>query len=185
MVSTQKRSGPSLGFRFFLLSALTLFGSCLAPLTSYAQDDPDPIPPPSQVISREERERLDSRSGAKDRTKLALELLNSHLAASEQMRGSENFEGAYRELGTVHGLLDNAINYLIDANRRGYKVLDEFKRMDIGLRALLPRIESLRRDLPLIYDAYVRALLQHVRDARAKAVEPFFDDSIVTDHPAL
>jgi hypothetical protein len=75
------------------------------------------------------------------------------------------------------------MNYLIDTDRRGGKVLDDFRRFEIGLRGFLPRIESIRRDLPIIYDDYLRALLKHVRDARSKAVEPFFDDSIVKTGP--
>ena len=166
-----------------ILTAIAFLTVWLTPVTASAQDDPDSIPPPSQMISRDERQRLESRSSIKERTKLALELMNSHLSSAEQFRGSENFESAYRELGIVHGVLDNAMNYLIDANKRGIKVLDDLKRMEMGIRGFLPRIESIRRDLPIVYDAYIRALLQHVRDARAKAIEPFFDDSIVQEHP--
>jgi hypothetical protein len=169
----------AIGYGFIFLTCLAVWS-----IPVYSQDDPDsPAPPPSQVVSRDEIQRLDSRSGPKDRTKLALELINNHLTTAEQAREAENFEGAYRELGAVHGLLDNAVNYLIDINRGGRKALDEFKRLEIGLRGFLPRIESIRRDMPITYDEYLRALLKHVRDARAKAVEPFFDDSIVRDRP--
>lgn len=159
------------------LSYFAVFAICLfAAVPSQAQDEF--APPPSQAVSRDDLQRLSAAPGRKERTKLAIEIINTHLTAAEQFRENENFESAYRELGLVHGLVDRAIGYLRDEDRRDNKVLDDFKRLEIGLRGFLPRIESIRREMPLRYDEYLRALLKHVRDARSKATEPFFDDSI-------
>jgi hypothetical protein len=49
----------------------------------------------------------------------------------------------------------------------------------MGLRQFRPRLELIRRDIPVKYEAYVRNLIIYLREARAKAVEPFFSDTIV------
>ncbi|MEK7855704.1 MAG: hypothetical protein AAB288_06415, partial [Acidobacteriota bacterium] len=59
------------------------------------------------------------------------------------------------------------------------KVLNNFKRLEIGLRQFRPRLELIRRGIPSEYEPYLRSLIQYVRDARAKAVEPLFGDSVV------
>jgi hypothetical protein len=146
-----------------------------------AQDDPpDLAPPPVKVVSREEMTRLNAEGGdIKDRTKLVLELMNVRLTSAERLRAGEDFDGVFRELGYFHGLMDNGIDFLQKHNNGTGKILDNFKRLEIGLRAFMPRLEMVRRELPLRYEDYVRKLIKFVRDARTKATEPLFSDKIV------
>ena len=58
-------------------------------------------------------------------------------------------------------------------------MLNNFKRFEIGSANIAPRLELIRRDLPLKYEFYVRSLAVYLRNARAKAVEPLFSDTIV------
>ena len=163
-----------------------VFSLCLCLLTLLATfaeasaqgDDTAAAPPPSRAVSKDDRLKLDAKVSPKDRTKLALEMMDTHLTAAEKLNSEKNFRPAYGELGVFHGLLGDLTGYLDRTDRRGKKVLDEFKRMEIALRRFGPRIEGIRRDLPFEFDEYVKDLLQDVRDARSKAVEHFFDNSV-------
>ena len=47
------------------------------------------------------------------------------------------------------------------------------------LRGFAPRLGLLRREIPAEYDYYVRVLIKYLRDARSKAIEPLFGDTVV------
>ncbi len=81
-----------------------------------------------------------------------------------------------------HGLLDNTLDFLGKQDSNKGKVLDNYKRLEIGLRGFAPRLETIRRDLPLRYEDYVHKLLKYVRDSRSRAVEPMFGSSVVPGH---
>ena len=167
---------PRGGF-YFLLFTLCLF---LLPQAARAQDDPlDLAPPPLKMMSRDERSRLDAETDVKDRTKLVLLLMESRLVAAEKLNGDKDFDGMFRELGGFHGLMENSLEYLLKRDISKGKTLDNFKRVEIGLRGFSPRLEAIRRELPLRYEDYVRRLLKYVRDARTKATEPLFADTVV------
>lgn len=159
------------------------FAFCLFPFAfaASAQDDPpDTAPPPIKIVSKEERDRLDTKSDIKDRTKLAIEMMNARVANAEKLAGMRNFEGMYVELGYFHGLMDDTLEFLNKRDNGSGKVLDNFKRLEIALRALAPKIETMRRELPLKYDPYVRRLMGYLRQARAKATDSQFGDSVLT-----
>jgi|CXWL01.1.fsa_nt_gi hypothetical protein len=157
---------------FFILH----FAFCIS---GFAQDD-EVAPPPLKVFSKEERSRLDAKSDLKDRTKLALELMDLRLDAAEKFAAGQEFEPMFRELGSFHALMDESLEFLghRDTGSNG-KVLDNFKRLEIGLRGFSPRIETIRRELPIRYDDYVRKLMKYVRDARTRAVDPLFGETVI------
>lgn len=177
---TAKRARLLPAYSVFCFLLLTFHFSLFT--TVSAQDDPPEIaPPPLKIVSKAERSRLDAKiAELKDRTKLSLELMDLRLDAAEKFAGGQQFEAMFAELGSFQALMDDSLDYL---NRRhtgsDKKVLDNFKRIEIGLRAFTPRIETIRRELPLRYDDYVRKLMKFVRDARTKATEPLFSDSVV------
>ena len=172
-------------FSFLLLPSvaafcLFTFYFLLLPLSAPAQDDPqDLAPPPLKIISKDELTRLGAKTDLKDRTKLSLELLNARLFTAEKLTSAQDFDGMFRELGVFHGLMDDALDFLNKRDNGGGKVLDNFKRLEIGLRGMAPRIEIIRRELPLRYDTYVRKLMGYLRAARTKATETFFGDTVV------
>ena len=61
----------------------------------------------------------------------------------------------------------------------GGKVSNNYKRFEMGLRQFRPRLELIRRSIPVMYEPYVRNLITYLREARAKAVEPLFSDTVV------
>ena len=160
---------------FVLLS--TLYSLLSTPVS--AQDDPDLAPPPLRTVTKNELSKLGSTDDIKARTKLALDMMTAHILAAEQLNGNADFDGMFRELGGFQGLLDNSLDYLKIHDNNSNKILDNFKRLEIGIRAFSPRLEAIRRDLPTRYEDYVRTLLIYVRDARSRAMEPMFSDTVV------
>lgn len=140
---------------------------------------PDTAPPPLRLVSKAELARLEAAKGVKERTKYALELMDARLTKAEELIKSDGLDGMYAELGGFHGLMDNTLDFLDESDRDSRKVLSNYKRFEIGLRKFRPRLELIRREIPLRYEPYVRNLIGYVRDARAKAVEPLFGDTVL------
>ncbi len=168
-----------------------VFLSCLAATaaqTALAQDA-DKVGsalPPLKFMSVGERKQLDAESDIKDRTRLALDLMDTRLTNAEAKFAEADYEQMYKELGSFNALMDDMLQFLdrqLRRVRRG-KVLDSYKRFEIGLRRLAPRIQLLRRELPIKYDPYVKDLVRYVRDAREQAVEPFFGNQFANANEA-
>lgn len=162
-------------FFYFLLS---LFVFCFTDAS--AQEEPkDSAPPPLKILFKEEKTQLEGEENIKKRTKLALELMEARLKKAEELNSQNSYNAMFTELGGFHALMDNTLNFLNRNDNGGGKVLNNYKRMELSLRSFIARLEVIRRELPLKYEFYVRGLIKKVRDARTKAVEPLFDDSVV------
>jgi len=157
----------------FILSLLFVSGTC-------AQDDP--APPPIKMLSKTERQQLKDEVKPKDHTNLALGLMEARLRSAEKFSADENYSLMYAELGGFEALMDNALNFLLKAPQGEGKQLDNLKRLEIGLRKFVPRLETIRRDVPLNFDPYLRTVILDISNAREKAMQPFFSDSVVSDH---
>lgn len=139
----------------------------------------DVAPPPVRIMSKGERDQLASRTEVKERTKLALELMNARLTRAEGFTAKSEYPEMYKELGGFHALMDDTLDFLLDSGKTRDSVLNNFKRFELGLRSFAPRLGLIRRELPSEYDPYVKSLIKYLRDARSKAVEPLFGDSVV------
>jgi hypothetical protein len=146
-----------------------------------AQDivDDEIAPPPLKIMSQAEKDKLAGENDVKRRTKLALELMDARMIQAEKLDAAENHDQMFVELGGFHALMDNMLEFLNKSDRDSRQVLHNFKRFEIGLRGFTPRLEMIRRDLPIRYELYVRNLIKNLRAARAKAIEPLFDDTVV------
>lgn len=178
-----------LAARDFSVRALhRLLGYCVVLLCLFAvlpaagraqEAAPGDTPPPPKVISKEEKARLEAQSDLKKRTKLALELMDARMTAAEQFHNKVELDAMFVELGAFHALVDYTLDFLNKVDKESGKALNNFKRFEIGLRTFAPRLEIIRRDIPLKYEFYVRSLAKYLRNARAQAVEPLFSDSVV------
>ncbi len=169
-----------LGFGYFAFCfSLFAFNFLLSSAALAQSDVRELAPPPLKIISKNEILRLNEKSKIKDRTKLSLELMKDRLAAAEKLTATADFDGMFRELGVFHGIMDDAVAFLDKRESDSGKVLDNFKRLEIGLRAFGPRIAVIHRELPLKYEHYVRKLMAYLRDARTTATESLFDDTVV------
>ena len=170
--------------------AFFAFTICLAAVVTAqppAQDDdvefdPDAAPPPVRTMNHTERTQLDGQQGLKERTKLALALMSTRLSRAEELNAKSEFSAMYNELGGFHALMDDTLEFLETAPRKE-KTLDNLKRFEMTLRGFAPRLALIRREAPQEYDHYVRVLLRYLRDARSKAIEPLFGNSVVPNRP--
>lgn len=166
--------------RQIYLVLMLAFLVCLCTSGAEAQPIPnDTAPPPLKFVPKEEAARLEAITDIKKRTQTALELMSARLKQAETLMAQEQLDEMYKELGGFHGLMDNTLAFLDKMDNSGGRVLNNYKRFEIGLRQFRPRLELIRRDIPLRYEPYLRNLILYLRDARAKAVEPLFSDSVV------
>ena len=163
------------------LVILLLVSNCFLSAAS-AQDDDKPkdlVPPPLSIVSKGEKEQLDAQNDVKKRTELAIELMNARLLKATEFSSKNQYKESLDELGGFQALLRNAFNFLKRNDKGSKKVLNNFKRFEINLRGFIPKLEIIRRDMPLKYGYHVQTLMKFVRDARADAVEPLFDDTVL------
>ena len=149
---------------------------------SFAQENQKEVPPPLKLISRDEKSALEGQSDVKKRTVLTLDFMESRLVKAETFKTKEEYRQMFDELGGFHALMDNTLNFLNKNNPNSGKVLNNYKRIELSLRKNINRLELIRRDLPLEYEPYLRRLIKFVREARTKAVEPLFGETVLTDN---
>ncbi|MCY7375227.1 MAG: hypothetical protein LH472_04560 [Pyrinomonadaceae bacterium] len=147
-----------------------------------AQNPQEEVPPPLKLLSKEEKSALEAQTDVKKRTILTLELMEARLVKAETGKTKEEFREMFNELGGFHALMDNTLNFLNRNNANSGKVLNNFKRIELSLRKYINRLELIRRDLPLEYEPYVRRLVKYVREARTKAVEPLFGETVLPNN---
>jgi len=146
-----------------------------------AQDQDESAPPPIKLLSKTERTQLAEKHETKDRTFLTLQLMETRLHSAEKFRTDENYSLMYAELGGFHALMDDGLKFLLLNSGEGRK-LGTLKKFEITLRGFVPRLEALRRDLPLNFDPYIKQLILDVGDAREKAMQPFFSDTVISNN---
>lgn len=157
--------------RSVVLIALILLPAAIAFPQQSIDDD---IPPPMRVISKDERDKLSTVSGEKARVKLALELMDTRIKLAEDALAKTDFNRVHRELGGFHFLMDDALRHLVRNDTGNSASGNNFKRFEITLRTFSPRIELLRREVPINYEPYILIVLKRLREVRTRAVEPLF-----------
>lgn len=167
------------GSVFRLAAIVVLFGFSAGVALTQQPDVDESYPPPPKVIPEDERTLLESIDEVKKRTKLALELMDARMIKAEQLHDRQELDAMFLELGVFHALIDHTFEFLNSSDKDSGKVLNNFKRLEIGLRRFTPRLEVIRRDLPPRYEFYPRALVRYIRDARSRAIEPLFGNSVV------
>jgi hypothetical protein len=164
-----------------IVAAFFLFMAGPAVVFSQGVIEDNLAPPPLKILSAEEKSKLNGEGEIKRRTKLALELMEARLKKAESFHSSENYDEMFTQLGAFHGLMDNMLEFLNKSDKDNSKVLYNFKRLEIGLRGFTPRLQVIHQDVPTRYEQYVRSLIKNVRSARARAIEPLFDDTVLPD----
>ncbi|MGD9562596.1 MAG: hypothetical protein AB7F88_10875 [Pyrinomonadaceae bacterium] len=164
---------------YSMFAAVSLL--CLSQVSIRAQQpvSDNIAPPPLMTVSKEELTQLTAETSVKKRTRTALELMSARLDKAEALLAEERFDDMYEVLGGFHGLMDNTLTFLNESDNDSNKILNNYKRFEIGLRKFRPRLELIRRELPVRYEPYLRHLIHYLRDARTKAVESLFSDSVV------
>lgn len=161
------------------VSILAIIVGVFAGAASAQQDVDDTYPPPPKVMSDQEKSQLEAADSVKKRTKLALEMMDARMTKAEAFHDSKKLDAMFVELGAFHALIDHTFAYLDKSDNDSNKVLNNFKRLEIGLRRFMPRLEVIRRDLPVRYEFYPRLLVRYIRETRSRAIEPLFSDTVV------
>jgi hypothetical protein len=162
---------------------LLITANCsLMTVAAQENEQKDTAPPPLKILSKEEARQLSAETDIKKRTKLALVLMELRLKKAEELNAQQQFTEMYEELGGFHALVDRSLEFLDRNDDGGGKVLNNFKRLEMSLRAFLPRLEVIRRDLPEKYEFYVRELGKSIRSARSRAIDPLFSETVVKDN---
>lgn len=177
--SSQTASAPDLRRHVLLVLLALILTTCFAPALLAQEDDTDAAPPPIKAVPKPEKDELAAEPSLKDRTKVSLEFMDGHIAAAEKLSDQHDANGAFKQLGMFEALMDDSVGYLVQKDPNSNKTLDALRKLEIGLRAFMPRLETIRRILPLNCDDYVRKLMKNLREARAKTVDPMFSDSVV------
>lgn len=146
---------------------------------SAASAQPDSVPPPSKVIDKAEKAKLDEVTDEKDHTILALAYMDAHLKQAEKFFEARDYYNLYVELGAFHFLMDNTLDFLLRRNTGSNKMRSNLKRYEIALRGFAPRLELIRREVDTKYEPYIFKLLKYLRETRSKAIEPLFGDSVI------
>ena len=149
--------------------------------SGFAQGPDETAPPPIKMLSKSERTQLGGAVQLKERTALALDLMDSRLRSAEKFTTDENYSLMYAELGGFHALMDNTINFLLKARSDEGKQLNSLKKFEIGLRTFSPRIEAIRRDVPPNFEPYLKNLIRYISDNREKAMQQFYSDTVISN----
>lgn len=158
-------------------------GRVSAQTDAAAQHSDDPAaPPPLRYVPDDVRRQLDAEShDVKERVKLSLQLADERLTHAIASADADRFEEATNELGIYEAIVADTIHFVQASGRTGNKLRDTFKRIELSLRANIPRIETLRRELPAAHAVYAKATIEFVRVQRDQALSAFYDDTVIPE----
>jgi len=163
--------------RLVFATAILLF--TLPCMAQTPEPDGQDVPPPLKILPKDEKNQLNAETDPKKHASLALELSEGHLTKAEELGSKDDFESMLKELGSFNAVIDEAVAFITQSNAGNGKVLSGSKKLEIGLRSYSPRLEGMRRVVPSGYEPYLRGLIKAVRNARSKAVEPFFGTTVL------
>jgi hypothetical protein len=184
------RQSASARHAAFMLAALAFvalaFGGASAQADSSQRPDDPPAPPPLRYVPDDIKRQLDAEArDVKARTKLSLQLADERLVRATAAADADRFEEATNELGVYEAIVQDTVNFVQASGRSGNKLRDIFKRIEMTLRGHVPRIETLRRELPAAHAVYAKATIEFVRTERDQALSAFYDDTVIPEpvHP--
>jgi hypothetical protein len=185
--NTSQKEAPSMTV-IFAARALVLVAflslSCVEAVAQTGAAMPlqeDAAAPPMRHIPDTLRKQLAEEHDLKSRTRLSLELADATIARSAECVASERFEQATGELGIYEAIVADVIRFVNSSGPVKNKQRDLFKRIEMALRAHVPRLETIRRSLPARHAVYVRTTIEFVQEQRDSALNAFYDDTVIPD----
>lgn len=139
----------------------------------------DIAPPPLAILSEGEQKQLAAQADIKDRTQLAVELMQARIEKSEALCDQKLYRESLDELGNFQALITDSLNFLNRKGKSNRTVQYNYKRLDINLRQLMPRLELLRRKMPYRYGYHVKNLMRYVSKSRATATDSLFANTVL------
>jgi len=142
-----------------------------------------PTPPPMRFVARDDRSQLTITKDAKARVRLTIELADARLAHMEALTSHKEFEKASEVLGTYLGLIEDVMRFIGDMPREKNSTRDLYRRLDIALRAQIPRLAVMRRDTPSDYSIHLKTAEEYARNTRTEALESFYGHTVLREDP--
>lgn len=161
-----------------LAGPLLSFGVFAQPLTPQL-----PTPPPMRVVARDDRAQLSATKDAKARVRRTIELAEARLTHMETLTSHKKFEQASETLGNYLALIEDAMQFIGEMPRDKNSTRDLYRRLDIALRAQIPRLAVMRRDTPSDYAIHLKSAEEFARDTRTEALESFYGHTVLRESP--
>jgi len=136
-----------------------------------------------RFVAREDKSQLTTTRDAKARVKLTIELADARLGHMEALTSHKEFEKASEALGTYLGLIEDAMRFIGGMPREKNSTRDLYRRLDIALRAQIPRLAVMRRDTPSDYAIHLKTAEEFARTARTDALESFYGHTVLREDP--
>jgi hypothetical protein len=169
------------------ISSALPFTVVLLVLTANAQAQPAgpqlPAPPPMRFVMHDDRSQLEAAKDAKARVRLTIELADAHLSRMQQLTAQKNFERTQEALGNYLGLIEDVMHFVGSMAQEKNSTRDLYRRLDIALRAQLPRLAVMRRDTPSEFSVHLKAAEEFVRNARSEALDSFYGHTVLREEP--
>lgn len=136
-----------------------------------------------RFIAREDKSQLLTTRDAKSRVKLTIELADARLVHIESLTSQKDFEKASEALGTYLGLIEDVMRFIGGMPREKTSTRDLYRRLDIALRAQIPRLAVMRRDTPSDYAIHLKTAEEFARNTRTEALESFYGNTVLREDP--
>ena len=156
-------------------------------LSTNAQAQPPtpqmPSPPPMRFVLPEDRNQLTAIKDPKARIRVTIELAEARLTKIEQLTSEKSFEEASEALGNYLALIEDAMHFVGTMTPDKNSTRDLYRRLDIALRAQIPRLAVMRRVTPADYSIHLKAAEEFVRDTRSSALDSFYGHTVLREPP--
>jgi hypothetical protein len=142
-----------------------------------------PSPPPMRFVLAEDRNQLSAAKDAKARIRLTIELTEARLTKMEQLTAQKSFPEASEALGNYLGLIEDVMHFVGSMTQDKNSTRDLYRRLDIALRAQIPRLAVMRRQTPADYSIHLKAAEEFVRTTRSDALDSFYGHTVLREPP--
>lgn len=140
-----------------------------------------PAPPPMRFVSREERSQLTAARDPKARLRTSIDLALNRLTRVEDFTSQKRFDQASEELGGYLGLIEDVRAFCGGMDRDKGSTRDLYRKLEIALRAQIPRLAVVRRSTPAAYAGHLKAAEEYVRETRSDALDSFYGHSVLRE----
>ena len=136
-----------------------------------------------RFVTRDDRSQLATTKDMKGRVRLTIELAEARLTRMEDLTSQKKFEQASEELGNYLGLIEDVMRLIGGMPRDKNSTRDLYRRLDIALRAQIPRLAVMRRDTPSEYATHLKSGEEFARNMRTEALESFYGHTVLREDP--
>src|SRR5262245_13429572 len=142
-----------------------------------------PSPPPMRFVAPADRNQLSPIRDPKARIRLTIELSEAQLSKMEQLTAQKSFPEASEVLGNYLALIEDAMQFVGSMTQDKNSTRDLYRRLDIALRAQIPRLAVMRRETPADYSIHLKAAEEFVRTTRSDALDSFYGHTVLREPP--